>query len=226
MTIYWHNMIYKKWKILIHQDIDLWLYENSIILPCSSNSPLERGWRKAKEGTPAPPKVRLRQEVVSVNGQRRGQRIAVPVKKLFAREKRPYGLGMVGKLTNRTYRKRIDSYVKQQIEDMDDHRYCMRTEFSSNSSVRLLEMLIIWGGVFYFVSQAFLYILDNIRSHTHHHFGSVYLWHCTSRLLPARNRRFCECRYIFKRSSMFDTLFLFVTIWCLSTHLFLPPQRS
>uniref|UniRef100_A0A9J7XYX2 Inactive rhomboid protein n=1 Tax=Cyprinus carpio carpio TaxID=630221 RepID=A0A9J7XYX2_CYPCA len=84
--------------------------------------PLERGWRKAKEGTSAPPKVRLRQEVVSVNGQRRGQRIAVPVKKLFAREKRPYGLGMVGKLTNRTYRKRIDSYVKQQIEDMDDHR--------------------------------------------------------------------------------------------------------
>lgn len=84
--------------------------------------PLERGWRKVKEGTPAPPKVRLRQEVVSVNGQRRGQRIAVPVKKLFAREKRPYGLGMVGKLTNRTYRKRIDSYVKQQIEGMDDHR--------------------------------------------------------------------------------------------------------
>uniref|UniRef100_A0A8D3DGN6 Inactive rhomboid protein n=1 Tax=Scophthalmus maximus TaxID=52904 RepID=A0A8D3DGN6_SCOMX len=84
--------------------------------------PLERGWRKAKEGTPGPPKVPLRQEVVSVNGQRRGQRIVVPVKKLFAREKRPYGLGMVGKLTNRTYRKRIDSYVKRQIEDMDDHR--------------------------------------------------------------------------------------------------------
>lgn len=60
---------------------------------------------------------------MSVTGQRRGQRIVVPVKKLFAREKRPYGLGMVGKLTNRTYRKRIDSYVKRQIEDMDDHRY-------------------------------------------------------------------------------------------------------
>jgi hypothetical protein len=28
----------------------------------------------------------------------------------------------VGRLTNRTYRKRIDSYVKRQIEDMDDHR--------------------------------------------------------------------------------------------------------
>lgn len=90
----------------------------------TSSRPLERGWRKAKEGTPGPPKVPLRQEVVSVNGQRRGQRIVVPVKKLFAREKRPYGLGMVGKLTNRTYRKRIDSYVKRQIEDMDDHRYC------------------------------------------------------------------------------------------------------
>ena len=65
----------------------------------------------------------LRQEVVSVTGQRRGQRIVIPVKKLFAREKRPYGLGMVGRLTNRTYRKRMDSYVKRQIEDMDDHRY-------------------------------------------------------------------------------------------------------
>lgn len=90
----------------------------------TSSRPLERGWRKVKEGTPGPPKVPLRQEVVSVTGQRRGQRIVVPVKKLFAREKRPYGLGMVGKLTNRTYRKRIDSYVKRQIEDMDDHRYC------------------------------------------------------------------------------------------------------
>ncbi|XP_059548461.1 inactive rhomboid protein 1 isoform X1 [Myotis daubentonii] len=86
--------------------------------------PLERGWRKQKEGGPvAPqPKVRLRQEVVSTAGQRRGQRIAMPVRRFFAREKRPYGLGMVGRLTNRTYRKRIDSYVKRQIEDMDDHR--------------------------------------------------------------------------------------------------------
>lgn len=84
--------------------------------------PLERGWRKSREGPQIQPKTRLRQEVVSVSGQRRGQRIAVPVKKLFAREKRPYGLGMVGRLTNRTYRKRIDSYVKRQIEDMDDHR--------------------------------------------------------------------------------------------------------
>ncbi|XP_028424426.1 inactive rhomboid protein 1 isoform X5 [Perca flavescens] len=85
--------------------------------------PLERGWRKAKDGSLVQPKVRLKQEVVSVSShQQRGQRIVVPVKKLFAREKRPYGLGMVGRLTNRTYRKRIDSYVKKQIEDMDDNR--------------------------------------------------------------------------------------------------------
>ncbi|XP_052427563.1 inactive rhomboid protein 1 [Carassius gibelio] len=84
--------------------------------------PLERGWRKGKDGALIQPKVRLRQEVVSVSGERRGQRITVPVKKLFATEKRPYGLGMVGRLTNRTYRKRIDSYVKKQIEDMNDHR--------------------------------------------------------------------------------------------------------
>lgn len=91
-----------------------------------SCSPLERGWRKQKEGAVVQPKVRLRQEVVSVGMQRRGQRIAVPVRKLFSKEKRPYGLGMVGRLTNRTYRKRIDSYVKQQIEDMDDHRWVGR----------------------------------------------------------------------------------------------------
>ncbi|KAK1882134.1 Inactive rhomboid protein 1, partial [Dissostichus eleginoides] len=58
--------------------------------------PLERGWRKAKDGPLVQPKVRLRQEVVSVSShQQRGQRIVVPVKKLFAKEKRPYGLGMV-----------------------------------------------------------------------------------------------------------------------------------
>ncbi|TWW81525.1 Inactive rhomboid protein 1 [Takifugu flavidus] len=85
--------------------------------------PSERGWRKAKDSSLVQPRVRLKQEVVSVNGpQQRGQRITVPVKKLFAREKRPYGLGMVGRLTNRTYRKRIDSFVKRQIEDMDNHR--------------------------------------------------------------------------------------------------------
>nr|XP_057917821.1 inactive rhomboid protein 1 isoform X1 [Doryrhamphus excisus] len=81
--------------------------------------PSERGWRKAKHGSSVQPKAHLNQDAVS---QQRGQRITVPVKKLFAREKRPYGLGMVGRLTNRTYRKRIDSFVKRQIEDMDDHR--------------------------------------------------------------------------------------------------------
>ncbi|XP_015797888.2 inactive rhomboid protein 1 isoform X2 [Nothobranchius furzeri] len=85
--------------------------------------PLERGWRKAKEGSLVQPKVRLKQEVLSVDShQQRGQRITVPVKNMFARNKRPYGLGMVGRLTNRTYRKRLDSFVKRQIEDMDDHR--------------------------------------------------------------------------------------------------------
>ncbi|KAK7918997.1 hypothetical protein WMY93_010281 [Mugilogobius chulae] len=84
--------------------------------------PLERGWRKAKDGSSVQPKVRLKQEVVNASSQQRGQKIVVPVKKLFAKEKRPYGLGIVGRLTNRTYRKRIDSYVKRQIEDMDDHR--------------------------------------------------------------------------------------------------------
>uniref|UniRef100_A0A3B3D923 Inactive rhomboid protein n=1 Tax=Oryzias melastigma TaxID=30732 RepID=A0A3B3D923_ORYME len=85
--------------------------------------PLERGWRKGKDGCLIQPKVRLKEEAADAqNHQQRGQKIAVPVKKLFARQKRPYGLGMIGRLTNRTYRKRIDSFVQKQIEDMDDHR--------------------------------------------------------------------------------------------------------
>lgn len=104
---------------------DRLIYTDSFFLSLffTQSSPLERGWRKAKASSVVQPRVRLKQEVVSVNGhQHRGQRIAAPVKKLFAREKRPYGLGMIGRLTNRTYRKRIDSFVKKQIEDMDDHR--------------------------------------------------------------------------------------------------------
>uniref|UniRef100_A0A8C5GGN7 Inactive rhomboid protein n=1 Tax=Gouania willdenowi TaxID=441366 RepID=A0A8C5GGN7_GOUWI len=85
--------------------------------------PLERGWRKAKDNSLVQPKIRIKQDVVSVNSQpQREQRIVVPLKELFALEKRPYGLGIMGRLTNRTYRKRIDSYVKRQIEDMDAHR--------------------------------------------------------------------------------------------------------
>uniref|UniRef100_A0A3B5L342 Inactive rhomboid protein n=1 Tax=Xiphophorus couchianus TaxID=32473 RepID=A0A3B5L342_9TELE len=34
----------------------------------------------------------------------------------------PYGLGMVGRLTKRTYRQRLDSFVQKQIQDMNDHR--------------------------------------------------------------------------------------------------------
>ncbi|XP_078793231.1 inactive rhomboid protein 1 isoform X4 [Oryzias latipes] len=82
--------------------------------------PLERGWRKGKDGCLVQPKV-LNQEVVTSHHQR-GQKITIPVKKLFTRQRRPYGLGMIGRLTNRTYRKRIDSFVQKQIEDMDNHR--------------------------------------------------------------------------------------------------------
>lgn len=125
--------------------------------------PLERGWRKAKEGTPGPPKVPLRQEVVSVTGQRRGQRIVIPVKKLFAREKRPYGLGMVGKLTNRTYRKRIDSYVKRQIEDMDDHRYGSRAlELLLLMVVLMFLHSSVWNRPFFTYWITFVHLLITI----------------------------------------------------------------
>lgn len=153
------------------------------LLPRCPLRPLERGWRKAKEGTPGPPKVPLRQEVVSVTGQRRGQRIVIPVKKLFAREKRPYGLGMVGKLTNRTYRKRIDSYVKRQIEDMDDHRWGSRTltpppplpPTGADASLLLRP------------PQAVFHLLDHVCPPAHHHPGRVHLRDRARRLFAARD---------------------------------------
>lgn len=124
----------------------------------------------------------LRQEVVSVTGQRRGQRIVIPVKKLFAREKRPYGLGMVGKLTNRTYRKRIDSYVKRQIEDMDDHRWGSRTlapppppRAGADASLPVRP------------PQAFLHLLDHVCPPAHHRPGRVHLRDRARRLFPARD---------------------------------------
>lgn len=163
-----------------------------------SPRPLERGWRKQKEGGAAAPqpKVRLRQEVVSAAGQRRGQRIAMPVRKFFAREKRPYGLGMVGRLTNRTYRKRIDSYVKRQIEDMDDHR-CAR--------VRARGRRGGWGGAQLQAgeargrgraripltprpaAQAVLHLLAHLRAFARHHPGGVHLRHRARGLLAARD---------------------------------------
>uniref|UniRef100_A0A8C5BIJ0 Inactive rhomboid protein n=1 Tax=Gadus morhua TaxID=8049 RepID=A0A8C5BIJ0_GADMO len=90
-----------------------------------NSSGLFSGGQDVKDSSLVQPKLSLIQEVVGASGQQqqqRGQRIVVPVRKLFAREKRPYGLGIVGRLTNRSYRKRIDSNVQRQIEDMDDHR--------------------------------------------------------------------------------------------------------
>ncbi|PWA16151.1 hypothetical protein CCH79_00019449 [Gambusia affinis] len=92
-----------------------------------TRAPLERGWRKAKDGA-AP--------------QRRGRRIAAPVQKLFARDKRPYGLGIVGRLTNRTYRQRLDSFVQKQIQDMDNHRHDLYTTSAPAGSVTHLVFFL------------------------------------------------------------------------------------
>lgn len=54
---------------------------------------------------------------------RRGQRIASKVKHFaFDRKKRYYGLGVVGKWLNRTYRRSLSSMVQSQLEMTDSHR--------------------------------------------------------------------------------------------------------
>ncbi|NXA42986.1 RHDF2 protein, partial [Eudromia elegans] len=54
---------------------------------------------------------------------RRGRRIASEVKHFaFDRKKRYYGLGVVGKWLNRTYRRSLSSIVQSQLENTDSHR--------------------------------------------------------------------------------------------------------
>nr|XP_034960439.1 inactive rhomboid protein 2 [Zootoca vivipara]XP_034960441.1 inactive rhomboid protein 2 [Zootoca vivipara]XP_034960442.1 inactive rhomboid protein 2 [Zootoca vivipara] len=56
-------------------------------------------------------------------GPKRGKRIASRVKHFaFDRKKRYYGLGVVGKWLNRTYRRSISSMVRSQLELTDSHR--------------------------------------------------------------------------------------------------------
>lgn len=56
-------------------------------------------------------------------GPKRGTRIASKVKHFaFDRKKRYYGLGVVGKWLNRTYRRSISSVVRSQLELTDNHR--------------------------------------------------------------------------------------------------------
>ncbi|XP_050775205.1 inactive rhomboid protein 2 [Gopherus flavomarginatus] len=59
----------------------------------------------------------------AVPSPRRGKRIASKVKHFaFDRKKRYYGLGVVGKWLNRTYRRSISSMVQSQLENTDSHR--------------------------------------------------------------------------------------------------------
>lgn len=54
---------------------------------------------------------------------RRGRRIASQVKHFaFDKNKRYYGLGVVGKWLNRTYRRSLSSTVQKQLEHVDSHR--------------------------------------------------------------------------------------------------------
>ena len=46
------------------------------------------------------------------------------VNSITANDKREVGMGFVGRLFNRSYRsERMNSYVKTQIDSIDDHRY-------------------------------------------------------------------------------------------------------
>ncbi|XP_066560379.1 inactive rhomboid protein 2 [Amia ocellicauda] len=55
--------------------------------------------------------------------KRRGRRIASQVKHFaFDKKRRQYGLGVVGKWLNRTYRRSLSSNVQKQLEDFSSHR--------------------------------------------------------------------------------------------------------
>ncbi|XP_035426448.1 inactive rhomboid protein 2 isoform X3 [Cygnus atratus] len=77
--------------------------------PESEQPPLREGARLAASAAGTAP--------------RRGRRIASKVKHFaFDRKKRYYGLGVVGKWLNRTYRRSLSSIVQSQLENTDSHR--------------------------------------------------------------------------------------------------------
>lgn len=54
---------------------------------------------------------------------RRGRRIASQVKHFaFDKQKRQYGMGVVGKWLNRHYRRSLSSNVQKQLDDFHSHR--------------------------------------------------------------------------------------------------------
>jgi hypothetical protein len=54
---------------------------------------------------------------------RRGRRIASQVKHFaFDKQKRQFGMGVVGKWLNRNYRRSISSNVQKQLDDFHSHR--------------------------------------------------------------------------------------------------------
>ncbi|XP_028674863.1 inactive rhomboid protein 2-like [Erpetoichthys calabaricus] len=86
-------------------------------------------------GVPAPPphfglepQTTHKKEVIQLPslgtaGPRRGRRIASQVKHFaFDKKKRQYGLGVVGKWLDRTYRRSLSSTVQKQLEDVHSHR--------------------------------------------------------------------------------------------------------
>lgn len=58
-----------------------------------------------------------------IESSRRGGRIASKVKHFaFDKQKRQYGMGVVGKWLNRHYRRSLSSQVQKQLEDFHSHR--------------------------------------------------------------------------------------------------------
>lgn len=52
------------------------------------------------------------------------------VNSITANDKREVGMGFVGRLFNRSYRsERMNSYVKTQIDSIDDHRFIFTTQY-------------------------------------------------------------------------------------------------
>lgn len=79
-----------------------------------------RGWRRP------PPKALPSTPYDEIDMPEFGmRRIADPVmNSIIENEKRQIGMGFVGRLFNRSFRSdRMNSYVKTQIDNIDDHRF-------------------------------------------------------------------------------------------------------
>ncbi|KAG2461081.1 RHDF2 protein, partial [Polypterus senegalus] len=156
-------------------------------------------------GVPAPlphfglePQTTHKKEVIQLPslgtaGPRRGRRIASQVKHFaFDKKKRQYGLGVVGKWLDRTYRRSLSSTVQKQLEDVHSHRLDLSWGFARSILCPFLTHHACFFRPYFTYWLTFVHIVITILSISTYGFAPIgFAQHSTTELV-LRNKGIYE----------------------------------